>query len=177
MRSNLASTGRPSATCRSSQIATIVALGKAGFRRYSTYRQATAAAVFTNSTFGFLRCYVLLAVVASAPRLGIAGGIEITSTADLPAGTAALLGIDADRRPSEAMIRRLLQAVDPDLLATAIGAWLTARMPAPASGSRRAIAVDGKALRGSRTRNGTARHVLAGVAPPDEFVARATRAS
>lgn len=34
-----------------------------GFRRYSTYRQATLAGAFTNTVFGFLRCYVLLAVV------------------------------------------------------------------------------------------------------------------
>jgi hypothetical protein len=34
-------------------------------------------------------------------------------------------------------------------------------IPAPAPGSRRAIAVDGKTLRGSRTRDTTARHVLA----------------
>jgi hypothetical protein len=72
-----------------------------------------------------------------------------------------LLGIDTDRRPSEAMIRRLLQAIDPDLLAAAIGAWLSARIPPPAPGYRRAVAVDGKTLRGSRTRVDLAVHVLA----------------
>jgi ABC-2 type transport system permease protein len=35
-----------------------------GFRRWSTYRQATIAGSFTNIVFGFLRCYVLLAVAA-----------------------------------------------------------------------------------------------------------------
>ena len=40
-----------------------VALVGAGFRRYSTYRQATFAGIFTNTVFGFLICYVLLAVV------------------------------------------------------------------------------------------------------------------
>jgi predicted transposase YbfD/YdcC len=63
------------------------------------------------------------------------------------------------------MIRRLLQAVDPDLLAAAIGRWLaartTAQTPAPTPGSRQAIALDGKTLRGSRTRTTAARHVLA----------------
>jgi hypothetical protein len=49
----------------------------------------------------------------------------------------------------------------PDRLAAAIGTWLAARIPAPAPGSRRAIAVEGKTLRGSRTRDTTARHVLA----------------
>lgn len=81
--------------------------------------------------------------------------------ADLPDDVAATLGIDADRRPSEAMIRRLLQALDPDRLAAAIGVWLAQRIPAPAAGTPRAIAVDGKTLRGSRTGDAVARHVLA----------------
>ncbi|MEU7876555.1 ISAs1 family transposase [Dactylosporangium sp. NPDC049140] len=81
--------------------------------------------------------------------------------ADLPTDTALVLGIDAHRRPSEAMIRRLLQALDPEPLATAIGAWLAARIPAPPPGSRHAIAVDGKTLLGSRTRDSPARHILA----------------
>ena len=59
--------------------------------------------------------------------------------ADLPDDTAGLLGIDTARRPSEAMIRRLLQALDHDRLATVIGAWLAVRVPAPIPGSRRAI--------------------------------------
>ena len=42
------------------------ALAGAGFRRYSTYRQATVAGAFTNTVFGFLRCYVILAVAAAA---------------------------------------------------------------------------------------------------------------
>jgi predicted transposase YbfD/YdcC len=105
-------------------------------------------------------------VVLTAAVCGVVAGCRSYTAigewvADLPADTAVLLGIDADRRPSEAMIRRLLQAIDPDRLAAAIGTWLAARIPAPAPGSRRAIAVDGKTLRGSRTRDTTARHVLA----------------
>ncbi|GIF71771.1 ABC transporter permease [Asanoa siamensis] len=45
----------------------------AGFRRYSTYRQATVAGAFTNTVFGFLRCYVLLAVAAGAGTATVAG--------------------------------------------------------------------------------------------------------
>ena len=107
----------------------------------------------------------LTVVLTAAVCAVVAGCRSYTAigewVADLPADTAVLLGIDADRRPSEAMIRRLLQAIDPDPLAAAIGTWLAARIPAPAPGSRRAIAVDGKTLRGSRTRDTTARHVLA----------------
>ena len=107
----------------------------------------------------------LAAVLTAAVCAVVAGCRSYTAiaewVADLPAGTAVLLGIDPDRRPSEAMIRRLLQAVDADLLAAAIGTWLATRVSTPAPRSRQAIAVDGKTLRGSRTRDSTARHVLA----------------
>ncbi|MEU4338082.1 ISAs1 family transposase [Micromonospora lupini] len=80
---------------------------------------------------------------------------------DVPAATALALGIAPDRRPSETMIRRLLQALDPDQLTQAVGAWLATRSATTPSPARRAIAVDGKTLRGSRTTDTTARHVLA----------------
>lgn len=48
---------------------TFVALVGAGFRRWATYRQATIAGGFTNCVFGFLRCYVLLAVVGSSAHV------------------------------------------------------------------------------------------------------------
>ncbi|MGW3810996.1 hypothetical protein [Micromonospora sp. NPDC005113] len=63
----------------------------------------------------------------------------------MPDATALALGITPDRRPSEAMIRRLLQALDPDLLTAAISSWLSIRTVATAA-QRRAIAVDGKTL-------------------------------
>jgi hypothetical protein len=50
--------------------------------------------------------------------------------ADAPETTVLALGIAPDRRPSEAMIRRLLQALDPQLLTTAIGVWLAERATA-----------------------------------------------
>jgi ABC-2 type transport system permease protein len=42
------------------------ALLGSGFRRYATYQQATIAEAATNTVFGFLRCYVLLAVAGAA---------------------------------------------------------------------------------------------------------------
>ena len=48
------------------QVVTFGALAWSGFRRHATYRQATAAGAFTNIVFGFLRCYVLLAVAGAA---------------------------------------------------------------------------------------------------------------
>lgn len=50
----------------------LLALCRAGFRRYATYRQATLAACTTNSVFGCLRAFVLLAAAAGAG--GAAGG-------------------------------------------------------------------------------------------------------
>jgi ABC-2 type transport system permease protein len=42
----------------------LAALSGAEFRRYATYRQATVAGAFTNTVFGFMRCYILLSVAA-----------------------------------------------------------------------------------------------------------------
>ncbi|UED85654.1 ABC transporter permease [Streptomyces profundus] len=41
-----------------------------GFRRYATYRIATAAGVFTNTVFGFILAYVFTALWSERPRLG-----------------------------------------------------------------------------------------------------------
>ncbi|HEX4865360.1 MAG TPA: hypothetical protein VFV02_14920, partial [Acidimicrobiales bacterium] len=41
-------------------VRTYLELAKAEFRRYSTYRAATLAGIFTNSVFGFIRLGVLL---------------------------------------------------------------------------------------------------------------------
>jgi predicted transposase YbfD/YdcC len=107
----------------------------------------------------------LTVVVSAAVCAVVAGNRSYTAVAewiaDVPAATALALGMAPDRRPSEAMIRRLLQAIDPQLLTAAVSVWLTGRAAAGTSTSRRAIAVDGKTLRGSRTTDAAARHVMA----------------
>jgi ABC-2 type transport system permease protein len=55
----------PTRTFRGAAV-TFGALAWSGFRRYATYRQATVAGTFTNIVFGFLLCYVLLAVAMGA---------------------------------------------------------------------------------------------------------------
>ena len=59
-------------------------------------------------------------MVSAAVCAVVAGYRSYTAIAewvdDVPAATMLALGIDPDRRPSEAMIPRLLQALDPDLL-------------------------------------------------------------
>ncbi|SCF15626.1 DDE_Tnp_1-associated [Micromonospora viridifaciens] len=90
-------------------------------------------------------------VVTAAVCAVVAGYRSYTAIADVPTATALALGIAPDRRSSEAMARRLLQALDPDLLTAAISGWLSSRTTATPPAGRRAIAVDGKTLRGSRT--------------------------
>lgn len=46
----------------------VVAAG--GFRRYATYRVATAAGVFTNTVFGFIVAYTYIALWDERPQLG-----------------------------------------------------------------------------------------------------------
>jgi ABC-2 type transport system permease protein len=41
-----------------------------GFRRHATYLGATFAGVFTNTVFGFIRAYILIALFAVRPILG-----------------------------------------------------------------------------------------------------------
>jgi predicted transposase YbfD/YdcC len=73
--------------------------------------------------------------------------------------------------PDEATIRRVLEAVDAAALEAAVGSWLADRLQAdrPPAGvgqrERRAVAVDGKTVRGTRhaSGDGHARHLLAAV--------------
>jgi predicted transposase YbfD/YdcC len=108
------------------------------------------------------RLGVVLTAVTCAVLVGCRSYTAIGEwVADLPVELAPVLGTDTGRRPSETMIRRLLQTIDADRFAAVVGAWLAAQIPTPQPGSRRVIAVDGKTLRGSRTRDRPARHVLA----------------
>jgi predicted transposase YbfD/YdcC len=107
-----------------------------------------------------------LSVVVTAAVCAVVAGYRSYAAiaewvADVPDTTVHALGIAADRRPSEAMIRRLLQALDPDLLTIVISAWLAGRPAADIPAGLRAIAVDGKTLRGSRTAGTAADHVMA----------------
>jgi ABC-2 type transport system permease protein len=52
-----------------------VAVATRAFRRYSTYRAATAAGIFTNSVFGVIYSYAYLALWAERPD---AGGYDAT---------------------------------------------------------------------------------------------------
>ncbi len=99
---------------------TFGALIGSGFRRYATYRQATIAGTFTNTVFGFLRCYVLLAVAASTAG-GQPGGYDARQLATyvwVGQGLLSVIGIWgwtelADRIRSGDIAADLLRPVSP----------------------------------------------------------------
>lgn len=108
------------------------------------------------------RLVAVLAVVACAVLAGYRSYAAVAEwVADLPEAQIQRLGLDPRRRPSESMIRRLLQLIDGDEFAARLGRWLEAQVPPPVAGDRRAYAVDGKTLRGSRDGDTPGRHVLA----------------
>jgi predicted transposase YbfD/YdcC len=115
----------------------------------------------------------LLLAAAAAVLAGARSFTEIGEwAADAPARVLGALGVRYDplaRRfqpPDEATFRRVLEAVDAVALEAAVGSWLDARLQAarpPGQPERRAVAVDGKAVRGTRhaSGDGQARHLLA----------------
>jgi ABC-2 type transport system permease protein len=55
-----------------------------GFRRHTTYRAATVAGAFTNTVFGFIRAYVLIALWQAQPAVEspagpVLGGYDVTA--------------------------------------------------------------------------------------------------
>jgi predicted transposase YbfD/YdcC len=110
------------------------------------------------------------AVLAGARSLAAIG--EWAS--DAPGQVLAALGVRRDpltgawRPPGEATVRRVLARVDADALDRAIGAWLAGQQPPPPAGPsplgrppHRAVAVDGKTLRGSGHHGHGQVHLLA----------------
>jgi len=59
-------------------------LARVGYRRYATYRGATIAGVFTNTVFGFLRAYVLIAL----SRRGRTSAATVSPTRSPTSGSA-----------------------------------------------------------------------------------------
>lgn len=123
------------------------------------------------------RRYPMLPLLCAAAAAVLTGARSLIAIgewiADAPQSVLRVLGFPADPLtgirpvPHAATIRRLLQRVDGDALDAAIGAFLQARTPLsqlpepPSKSSLRAIAVDGKTVRGSRTTTATAIQLLA----------------
>ena len=107
------------------------------------------------------RLVTVLAIAVCAVLAGARSYVAIAEWAhDLPVSARLRLGIGR-RAPSEATIRRILQAVNLDALDAALSGWLADRLPDPASGRMRVVAVDGKTARGARTDDGAQVHLLA----------------
>jgi predicted transposase YbfD/YdcC len=124
------------------------------------------------------RRHPLVAILVLAAAAVLAGARSIVAiaewAAEAPQPVRAALGTRCDPRtgrwvwavPTETTIRRTLARVDPEALAAAIGAWLADRDQPDQSGQpgqhRRAVAVDGKTLRGARrAADGRQAHLLA----------------
>jgi predicted transposase YbfD/YdcC len=114
------------------------------------------------------RRHPLIAILAMATASVLAGARSMTAiaewAADAPQPVRAALGARRDAPnhwavPAETTIRRTLARLDPQALAGAIGGWLADRDHPRRR--RRALAVDGKTLRGARTPDGRQVHLLA----------------
>ena len=110
-------------------------------------------------------------VLAFAVAAVLAGADSVTAiiewAADAPPEVLQALGARRDRRgrrvpPSASTFRRLLRLLDATAVAAAFGAWLKGQVMAGlADPAALLIALDGKTVRGARTRGGKAPHLLA----------------
>ncbi len=111
-----------------------------------------------------IRCPLapVLAVVVCATLAGARSYAAIAEwVADAPPRLRARPGLGGTV-PDLVTIWRVLTAVDPAALDRAIGAWASAELAARrAAGRRMVLAVDGKTLRGARTSQDAAPHLLA----------------
>jgi predicted transposase YbfD/YdcC len=128
----------------------------------------------------------LLALTAAAVLAGADSLVAIGEwIADAPTSVLVALGGRVDLltggcpAPDEATIRRVLCRVDADALDLAVGRWLGRRRTEPepprGAGARRrrrlrALAVDGKSLRGAARAHGRKIHLLAAVDHVDALV-------
>jgi predicted transposase YbfD/YdcC len=120
--------------------------------------------------------HTLTSLLLTAMAAVLAGARSFTAVgewvSDAPPQVLATLGIRRDplagrfEPPDEATIRRVLESVDASALDAAVGFWLAVRLQAAdqrPGRARRALAVDGKAVRGTRhaSSDGQAVHLLA----------------
>ena len=101
-------------------------------------------------------CLAVVGVLAGCRTLGAMR----EHVADLEPADLGDLDLEEGRAlPSESTIRRVLERVNADDLDARVASWLRTRVGA--IGGRRVIAVDGKTMRGARTGDNPAPHLLA----------------
>ena len=139
----------------------------------------------TSSPMLAARCQYLLELLAQVPdprkrrgRRHVLGGLLAVGIAAVMAGSRSfaaigqwaadagpevLAALGADRGPAEeSTYRRAFALVAADLLDQVLGAWLYTR--AAQAGGRMVIAIDGKAVRGAKSKDGKAPHLVAALA-------------
>jgi predicted transposase YbfD/YdcC len=97
----------------------------------------------------------IAAVAAGARSFAAIGQWAADADQDL----LAALGSNGRSVPSESAIRRTFNRLDATVLDSVLGAWLWTRTAVV--GQRRIIALDGKTIRGARTRDTAAPHLVA----------------
>ncbi|MEV8475330.1 ISAs1 family transposase [Streptomyces sp. NPDC051173] len=129
------------------------------------------------------RRHPLSAMLAAAAAAVLAGARSLAAIGewitDAPGWAVRVLGFRHDPLtglvvvPHAATVRRLLARLDGDALDAAIGAFLSARTaPTREADAPRPIAVDGKTVRGSRTRTTVAISLLSAMAHSGEVLAQ-----
>uniref|UniRef100_UPI002F909A82 transposase family protein n=1 Tax=Streptomyces sp. NBC_01562 TaxID=2975879 RepID=UPI002F909A82 len=111
---------------------------------------------------------VVLALTACAVLAGARSLLAVGEwIADVPPQVLTTVGARPDpllpqwRLPAETTVRRLLARIDGDALDQAVGRFLADRRRPHAAGGLRALAVDGKSLRGAAKAHGRKIHLLA----------------
>ncbi|MFF0451723.1 ISAs1 family transposase [Streptomyces sp. NPDC004609] len=112
----------------------------------------------------------VLAIAAAAVLTGATSLLAISEwAADAPQAVLERLGARRDpfsgrrQAPCETTIRRILAEIDGDELDRAVGGWLAARRAQITGIPLRALAVDGKSLRGAARADGRRIHLLSAV--------------
>ena len=97
-----------------------------------------------------------LAAVIAGARSFVAIGEWV---AHQPIEALRVLGVTTAAGPDESTIRRVFARLDPDVLDQLLGAFMWTRTHTV--GARRVIAIDGKTVRGARSKTRTAPHLVA----------------
>ena len=102
----------------------------------------------------------VLAVSLAAVTSGAKSFVAIAEwVSHQPLGVLMDLGITGPAGPAESTIRRVCTMIDPGLLDQVLGAFMWTRTHT--IGQRRVIALDGKTIRGARSKTTTAPHLVA----------------
>ena len=115
--------------------------------------------------FPLIPCLCLVALGLLAGRLTLKAILELRANFgdELPLA----LGFPRYRFPSEAALSRLLARLDPVALEAALTAWILPRLSAEQAAT---LAIDGKALKGSRDGEVPGHHLVEAYAPAAEAV-------